>query len=55
VRAPELALHAHLFLTWFPSYLITARHIGWIQAGLFSVLPYAAGFCGILVACNDYL
>ena len=48
----QFAVHSTLtfFLTWFPSYLVTARHIGWIRAGLFAVLPYAAGFCGILVA-----
>ncbi|MGH8219172.1 MAG: hypothetical protein ACREUT_11515 [Steroidobacteraceae bacterium] len=38
------------FLTWFPSDLITARHIGWITAGLLAVLPYAAGFFGVLAA-----
>jgi MFS transporter, ACS family, D-galactonate transporter len=48
----QFAVHSTLtfFLTWFPSYLITARHINWLQAGLFAVLPYAAAFCGILVA-----
>jgi MFS transporter, ACS family, D-galactonate transporter len=48
----QFAVHSTLtfFLTWFPSYLITARHIGWLQAGFFAVLPYAAGFCGILTA-----
>jgi MFS transporter, ACS family, D-galactonate transporter len=48
----QFAVHSTLtfFLTWFPSYLITARHIGWINAGLFAVLPYAAGFCGVLAA-----
>ena len=48
----QFAVHSTLtfFLTWFPSYLVTARHIGWLQAGLFAVLPYAAAFCGILVA-----
>jgi len=48
----QFAVHSTLtfFLTWFPSYLISARHLGWIQAGFFAVLPYAAGFCGILVA-----
>ena len=48
----QFAVHSTLtfFLTWFPSYLVTERHLGWVQAGLFTVLPYAAGFCGILVA-----
>ena len=48
----QFAVHSTLtfFLTWFPSYLVTARHLGWLQAGLFAMLPYAAGFCGILLA-----
>ena len=48
----QFAVHSTLtfFLTWFPSYLVTARHIDWLQAGFFAVLPYAAAFCGILVA-----
>jgi ACS family D-galactonate transporter-like MFS transporter len=48
----QFAVHSTLtfFLTWFPSYLISARHIEWLQAGLFAVLPYAAAFGGILVA-----
>lgn len=48
----QFAVHSTLtfFLTWFPSYLIVARHIDWLQAGFFAVLPYAAAFCGILIA-----
>ena len=48
----QFAVHSTLtfFLTWFPSYLITARHISWLQAGFFAVLPYAAAFCGVLLA-----
>ncbi|HUO20900.1 MAG TPA: MFS transporter [Caulobacteraceae bacterium] len=38
------------FLTWFPTYLATARHMGWIKAGVFASLPYLAGFFGILFA-----
>lgn len=38
------------FLTWFPTYLVESRHMGWIQVGLFSSLPYLAGFFGILFA-----
>ena len=38
------------FLTWFPTYLVESRHIGWIQVGLFASLPYLAGFFGILFA-----
>ena len=48
----QFAVHSTLtfFLTWFPSYLITARHVGWLQAGVFTMLPYAAAFCGVLMA-----
>jgi ACS family D-galactonate transporter-like MFS transporter len=48
----QFAVHSTLtfFLTWFPSYLVTARHIGWLQAGVYTMLPYAAAFCGVLVA-----
>lgn len=38
------------FLTWFPTYLVTERHMGWIKAGIFTALPYIAGFFGILFA-----
>jgi ACS family D-galactonate transporter-like MFS transporter len=38
------------FLTWFPTYLATERHMGWIKVGIYSALPYIAGFCGILFA-----
>lgn len=38
------------FLTWFPTYLATARHMDWIRVGIFTALPYIAGFFGILFA-----
>jgi ACS family D-galactonate transporter-like MFS transporter len=38
------------FLTWFPTYLATERHMGWIRVGIFTALPYIAGFFGILFA-----
>ena len=38
------------FLTWFPTYLATERHMGWIKVGFFASLPYLAGFFGILFA-----
>ena len=38
------------FLTWFPTYLATERHMTWITAGFFTALPYVAGFFGILFA-----
>ncbi|MGE4482265.1 MFS transporter [Acidocella sp.] len=38
------------FLTWFPTYLASARHMGWIKVGFFASLPYISGFFGILFA-----
>jgi ACS family D-galactonate transporter-like MFS transporter len=38
------------FLTWFPTYLATERHMDWIRVGIFTALPYVAGFFGILFA-----
>jgi ACS family D-galactonate transporter-like MFS transporter len=38
------------FLTWFPTYLATERHMAWITVGFFTALPYVAGFFGILFA-----
>lgn len=38
------------FLTWFPTYLATERHMAWLTVGAFTALPYLAGFCGILFA-----
>lgn len=37
------------FLTWFPTYLATARHMGWVKVGFFAVLPFIAGGIGVLV------
>ena len=38
------------FLTWFPTYLANERHLQWIKVGIYSALPYIAGFFGILFA-----
>jgi ACS family D-galactonate transporter-like MFS transporter len=45
------------FLTWFPTYLASVRHMAWIKLGLFASLPYLAGFFGILFAgwLSDFL
>lgn len=45
------------FLTWFPTYLATERHMAWIKMGFFASLPYVAGFFGILFAgwLSDFL
>ncbi len=37
------------FLTWFPVYLVQARHISLIHAGLASAIPAVCGFVGGLV------
>jgi len=36
------------FLTWFPTYLAKERHLPWITAGWFSVLPFLAAAAGVL-------
>jgi len=45
------------FLTWFPTYLATERHMPWIRVGWFSVLPFLAGGAGVLFGgwLSDYL
>jgi ACS family D-galactonate transporter-like MFS transporter len=48
----QFAVHSTLtfFLTWFPSYLVTERHIDWIKAGFMASMPYLAAFAGVLFA-----
>jgi MFS transporter, ACS family, D-galactonate transporter len=36
------------FLTWFPTYLATERHMAWVKAGFFAVLPFIAAAVGVL-------
>jgi MFS transporter, ACS family, D-galactonate transporter len=36
------------FLTWFPTYLVTYRHLTYIKAGLFASLPFLAAFVGVI-------
>lgn len=36
------------FLTWFPTYLATERHMGFIKIGIFAVLPFIAASIGVL-------
>ncbi|MDE8342379.1 MAG: MFS transporter [Acidocella sp.] len=45
------------FLTWFPTYLATERHMAFIKVGIYASVPYIAGFFGILFAgfLSDYL
>jgi ACS family D-galactonate transporter-like MFS transporter len=36
------------FLTWFPTYLATERHMPWVKVGFFAVLPFLAAAIGVL-------
>jgi ACS family D-galactonate transporter-like MFS transporter len=36
------------FLTWFPTYLATERHMGWLKIGFFAVLPFIAASVGVM-------
>ena len=36
----------YFFLTWFPLYLVQARHMTILKAGLVASLPAICGFCG---------
>jgi len=36
------------FLTWFPTYLATERHMAWLKVGLFAVLPFVAATLGVV-------
>lgn len=37
------------FLTWFPTYLATERHMGWIKVGFFAVLPFISATVGVVL------
>jgi len=43
-----LASTLWFFLTWFPTYLVTYRHIALARAGLLSSAPFLAAFVGVL-------
>lgn len=45
------------FLTWFPTFLATERHMAWLKVGFFAVLPFIAASIGVLVAgqVSDYI
>jgi ACS family D-galactonate transporter-like MFS transporter len=45
------------FLTWFPTYLATERHMGWLKVGIFAVLPFIAASIGVVTGgiVSDYL
>jgi ACS family D-galactonate transporter-like MFS transporter len=36
------------FLTWFPTYLATERHMVWLRIGFFAVLPFIAATAGVV-------
>lgn len=37
------------FLTWFPTYLATERHMAWLKVGFYAVLPFIAASVGVVV------
>ena len=37
------------FLTWFPTYLATERHMDWLKSGIYAVMPYIAASVGVLI------
>jgi MFS transporter, ACS family, D-galactonate transporter len=45
------------FLTWFPTYLATERHMAWLKVGFFAILPFIAATVGVIVGgvLSDYL
>ncbi len=45
------------FLTWFPTYLATERHMGWLKIGFFAIMPFIAASIGVLSggAVSDWL
>jgi ACS family D-galactonate transporter-like MFS transporter len=45
------------FLTWFPTYLVSARGMSFLQAGVVASLPYIAASIGVLFGgfLSDYL
>ena len=45
------------FLTWFPTYLVSARGMTFINAGLYASIPYVAAAAGVLTGgfLSDYL
>ncbi|MDR3537392.1 MAG: MFS transporter [Acetobacteraceae bacterium] len=36
------------FLTWFMTYLVQYRGLGYVRAGFFAMVPFFAAFCGVL-------
>ena len=36
------------FLTWFPTYLATERHMAWLKIGFFAIMPFIAASIGVM-------
>lgn len=36
------------FLTWFPTYLASERHMDWLKAGIYAMVPFMAASLGVL-------
>lgn len=36
------------FLTWFPTYLASERHMDWLKAGVYAMVPFMAASLGVL-------
>jgi MFS transporter, ACS family, D-galactonate transporter len=45
------------FLTWFPTYLATERHMAWLKVGFFAILPFVAATIGVVTGgvLSDFL
>jgi ACS family D-galactonate transporter-like MFS transporter len=45
------------FLTWFPTYLVSFRHMDFMRAGLLASLPFIGAFVGVLTGgfTSDYM
>jgi ACS family D-galactonate transporter-like MFS transporter len=45
------------FLTWFPTYLATERHMAWLKVGFVAILPFIAATLGVISGgvLSDYL
>jgi ACS family D-galactonate transporter-like MFS transporter len=40
----------NFFTTWFPTYLIRYRHMGFIAAGFYASVPFLGSFAGVLLS-----
>jgi ACS family D-galactonate transporter-like MFS transporter len=51
------ATMSSFFLTWFPTYLVTYRHLDFIKAGFYGAIPFFGAFVGVLWsgALSDWL